>query len=362
MTKVPPKSKLSQRKRWMFRLGILICASLVGLVAAELFLRLFIEQETKRLAIYDPDLGWRGRPMGKGLYVERADGIRVRFRYNNLGYRDEDVLPKTPDQRRLMVVGDSFVENLEVPFEESYPALLEANCRRIDPNWDVVTIGSQGYSTAQELLAFRKYRDEVQPDLVLLFFYCGNDFDDNLRPDFAYLDEEQNLQLPENNESQWRVWAKQFQRFLYESSHVVFLLKNRLESWGVAKVTPAAKKKIDADEEYQLEITRKLILQFAFEVKGIGADFAVVVIPYRDDLAQGQSEKSDWVKVLCQQNEIACLDLAESLKVEDYFPTNVHFNPPGHARVAEALFQFVQSQLLHNERSSDGDPVHDGGD
>ena len=329
-------------------------ASILGLVFAEVFLRLFVEQETKRLAIYDPDLGWRGRPLGGGLYVEKADGIRVHFRYNNLGFRDEDVLPKADGQFRLMVVGDSFVENLEVLFEDRYPALLEAKCKQSDPSWDLVTIGSQGYSTAQELRAFRKYRDEVGPDLVLLFFYCGNDFEDNLRPDFAFLNEEQNLQIPENRESPWTVWAKQFQRSLYESSHVVFLLKNRLESWGVAKVEPAAKQKIDADGKYQLEITRQLILKFAAEVKDVNADFAVVVIPFRDDLANGLRERSNWLANLCRQNQIECLDLAQSLTAADYFPNNVHFNEGGHARVAEILFQFVQSEFAN--RASPDDP------
>lgn len=337
----------------MFRLAILLLASVAGFAVAEVCLRLFVEQETKRLAIYDPDLGWRGRPMGSGLYIEDADGIRTRFRYNNLGYRDEDVLPKTPDQRRLIIVGDSFVENLEVAFEESYPALLEVRCKQDDPRWDLVTLGSQGYSTAQELLAFRKYRDEVGADLVLLFFYCGNDFDDNLRPNFAYLDETRALQFPQNNESPWTVRAKQFQRFLYEASHVVFLLKNRFESWGVAKLEPTAKHRIDADEEYQLEITRQLILQFALEVKDAGSDFAVVVIPFREDLAKGVREKTDWVTDLCRQNQIACLNLAQSLTVADYFPSNVHFNANGHARVAEVLFRFVHSELLKRESSGD---------
>ncbi|MCA9247118.1 MAG: hypothetical protein KDA42_08390, partial [Planctomycetales bacterium] len=51
------------------RLALLAGAIVVACLLAEVLLRVFVEQETKRLAVYDVELGWRGRPNGTGIYV-----------------------------------------------------------------------------------------------------------------------------------------------------------------------------------------------------------------------------------------------------------------------------------------------------
>ncbi len=82
---------------------------------------MLVDQEGKRLAIYDETIGWRGRPHGSGVYVRKIDNIRVPFQYNNLGFRDEDVSPKPADGRRILMLGDSFIENLEVEYSKTLP-------------------------------------------------------------------------------------------------------------------------------------------------------------------------------------------------------------------------------------------------
>jgi len=338
-------------RRILFRLASIVLGCGFAFVVCEVLLRIFIEQEVKRLASYDPDLGWRGRPNGKGMYVRKADGIRVPFRYNNIGYRDDDVLAKEPQQHRVMLLGDSFIENLEVEFEKTFPALIEKKLRQTSADWDSVVIGSQGYSTAQELLAFRKFKDLVKPDVVVQFFYCGNDFEDNLRRSFAYLDDNRKLQITSQQDSWWKIQIRTTQRWFYETSHVVFLVENQLQSIAAVDLTPASKRAVDSDDEYKKEITSQLIQQLSQEVAQSGASFWVVIIPFRDDLKEGKSDRQRYILQECDKHGVNVLDLSGFLSAQQhYFETDIHFNTEGHKVVAQTICELLgRETAIKNE-------------
>ena len=330
-----------RRRRRLFPLMAIGCGFIAAVVIGEIGLRAFVEQEAKRLATYDETLGWRGRPNGRGVYVRKVDGIRVPFHYNNLGFRDEDVVVKPEHATRLLLLGDSFVESLEVEYEKTFPALLEQLFTMRDGQWDVAVVGSQGYSTSQELLAFREFHDVISPDITLLCFYCGNDFEDNLRRQFAYLDDDGRLQMPVNTSPRWKHRAKKFQRWLYESSHLVFLIKNSLQSALDVEIAPGSKDAVDAGEEYKRKITGQLICRLNEEALSVGSAFGVIVIPDRDRLVAGDDSRPTFITQSCIDNQIAHLDLSPLLAAEDFFETDIHFNSNGHRIVAEAIDEFV---------------------
>ena len=123
----PLPTTQTRRFRWLLSRLALVASSFVFMaIVGELALRCFVDLERKRSAIYDPELGWRGRPNTEGTYILKADGVRTPFRYNNLGYRDEDVLPKRDGQKRILLLGDSFLENLEVEYEHVFHEIIES--------------------------------------------------------------------------------------------------------------------------------------------------------------------------------------------------------------------------------------------
>jgi len=340
-----PHQQMSWRRKLIFRLVALAMATLVSITAGEVLLRIFVDPEVKRLASYDETIGWRGRPHGSGIYIRKIDDIRVPFRYNNLGFRDEDVGPKPADRHRIMMLGDSFIENLEVEYSKTFPFLLEKLVTARLPNWEVTVVGSQGYSTAQELLAFRRFHELVSPDVVLLCFYCGNDFEDNLRRKFAFLDNDGELRIPQNQEPKWTHLARSVQRWLYESSHVVYLLKNSLQSIANLNLAPESKSAAEADDQYKQQITAQLISRLAEEVGATGAEFGVVVIPFRDHLVAGNREPQSFVTAVCAESQISHLDLSPLLDRDDFFETDIHFNAEGHQVVAQAIHDFLATSL-----------------
>lgn len=110
-------------------------------------------------------------------FPERPDGV-VRFRTNNLGLRrDSDTAFVPPDGvRRILVLGDSHVDGV-VNNTENLCALLEAELEsRSGDSWEVLNAAVGGYSPYQGYLWHLTYGTGLAPELVLWFFYSGNDF------------------------------------------------------------------------------------------------------------------------------------------------------------------------------------------
>ena len=102
-----------------------------------------------------------------------------RFRTNNLGLRrDTDTMAtKSPDILRILVLGDSHTDGY-VNNDESFCALLESSLtRRFPPGRrvEVLNAGIAGYSPAQEFLWYKMRGALLEPDLVVVVFYVGND-------------------------------------------------------------------------------------------------------------------------------------------------------------------------------------------
>lgn len=132
----------------------------------------------------DPERGWVLIPGTTGLWTKEG---RAEIRINAEGFRGPDVpTKKPPGMFRIAVLGDSCVEALQVPEEQTFAKLLEAElaaCPALaaahQTKVESLNFGVSGYGTAQELLALRNQAAPFQPDLVLLAFYSGNDVRNN---------------------------------------------------------------------------------------------------------------------------------------------------------------------------------------
>src|SRR3954451_24733872 len=105
---------------------------------------------------------------------------------NSDGFRDvEHAVEKPPDVYRIAVIGDSYVEALQVNRDEMFTnhiAPAAANCDALaGKRIETLTFGVSGYGTAQELLMLREKVFKYSPDLVLLVFTTNNDVSDNFK-------------------------------------------------------------------------------------------------------------------------------------------------------------------------------------
>ena len=110
---------------------------------------------------------------------------------NSLGFHDRDysVERPTPATYRILVLGDSYVAAWEVPIAETFHKLLEARLAAEDPlrraSYQVIAFGQGRTAQETEIEWLRKYGALYHPDMVLLLFFCGNDFMENDATTFA---------------------------------------------------------------------------------------------------------------------------------------------------------------------------------
>lgn len=174
----------ARRRRWLLRLLSGLLGLLIGLGVAEIALR-WLDVGYPLLYQPDPYCGSRLRPGTRGVWIHEGRG---HVAINSLGFRGPEItLAKPPDTRRLVVLGDSFIEALQVDYGDSLCGQLAAGLTAADLGYsgpprqaiEVVNAGVSGYGTAQQLLLLEHYVLPLQPDVVLLAIYPENDIRNN---------------------------------------------------------------------------------------------------------------------------------------------------------------------------------------
>lgn len=108
--------------------------------------------------------------------------------YNGKGYRGPELPYEKPDDvYRILIIGDSFVEAIQVPYEQTFQAQLQARLSEHDTaerRYEVVAMGRTGWGTVHETVYYQVEGYKFDADLVILLFYI-NDVADNF-PRFFY--------------------------------------------------------------------------------------------------------------------------------------------------------------------------------
>ena len=291
---------------WKKRLLALAGGSIFALVFLEIALRL-AGVSFQDFYKADPVRGVAHRAGARGWF--RREG-RQYIVINRDGFRDRDhPRLKPPGTYRIAILGDSFTEALQVRLEDGFASVLErelASCPTLKSKViEVFNFGVSNYGTAQELLTLRERAWDVEPDLVLLAFYTGNDIRDNSKalkrdPELPYFTlEEGRLVLDDSFRTSPRQRAeKSVARVAFkaaiESSRILQVIR---QAWGVArlKASPASAGLADefggdpahrqlyrepTDPEWRAawDVTERLILTIRDEVADRGARFALVTL------------------------------------------------------------------------------------
>jgi hypothetical protein len=136
---------------------------------------------------YDECCGYTLRPGYEGWYRGEGEAYLI---ITPDGFRDRERLRKKPDNTvRIAVLGDSNVEALQIPLEDTFCQVMErelASCG--DKKIEVINFGVGGYGTTNELLLLKYRVWQYSPDIVVLCFTSGNDLLDNAARYQQYLD------------------------------------------------------------------------------------------------------------------------------------------------------------------------------
>jgi lysophospholipase L1-like esterase len=111
----------------------------------------------------------------------KSEEFLSRVAINSRGLREREIdYAKPAGTSRVLVLGDSFVEGVQVKPEETLTRALESTLRtNAGGPVEVINAGNGGWGTAQEFEFLRYEGLQYQPDVVVLVFYTGNDISDN---------------------------------------------------------------------------------------------------------------------------------------------------------------------------------------
>jgi hypothetical protein len=257
-------------------------------------------------------LGWIGAPNFEGTIEDPS--FHQELTFNSLGMHDtEHPLEKPPDVFRILLLGDSFVQAVQVNESETAHQVLEDYLNEQkqtgQPTIEVLSSGVINWGTNQHLVYYREQGHLFQPDLVLLAFYLGNDFSDNLpgnvvttggfncyAPYFAVCNGNLNPtplayapgigDLQDNCSPLWRTWVNSIGRLfqysrLYQQIEPLIMATYPRQQFGQS--LPSAfsalyflTSEIELEQAWQVTLTT--IAQLQQEVEADGTNFAVVLI------------------------------------------------------------------------------------
>lgn len=167
---------------WTFKLALLACGTLVGLLLAETVVRLahlapevvLVQEGRFRLSPnpligYEPvpDFDFEGKTDSFHDYVGTS---------NSLGFRDrEHTLVKEPGTSRILLLGDSVAAGQGVRLaKNAFPALVEQQLLEAGLPIELINFAVTGYNTQQEVWTLHDKGLDFDPDLVVVA-YCLND-------------------------------------------------------------------------------------------------------------------------------------------------------------------------------------------
>lgn len=375
------------RRRW-FPLAALLLAAAAGLVAVELASRV-LSLGSDLFYRPDPQVGHRLIPGAAGVFNSPADGGARRVQISSQGLRDQEyTLAKPAGTRRILILGDSYCEGLQVELAETFQAVLERHLAFVPdrPTVEVINGGVSGFGTDNELLFYRHVGRDFQSDLVVLCFFT-NDLEDNsasLQRRFGEVEREPYFTLDKNelvlHDFPYRQRLDGVDQFLKQNLRSYRVVRQR---WHTMQRSHAVQKAnqglpgqfsvhLDADDAEHTaawELLERLVLQVRDEVTADGANFAVQLCTcswqvhpehlawFYENYPALHDRVWDWPKPnrrlaeFCRAQDIACLDLLPAFVAhaqetgEELHFRGGHWNAAGHQLAARQLRQFLDAEF-----------------
>jgi len=375
------------------------------------------EQVSHQRLFVEPDsiLGWRNTPGATGRMT--SDEYSNELVYNAHGMRGPDRPYEKPEGvRRIVLVGDSFVDGYTQPVGERVGDVLEKILNDAEPTRrsEVISLGVGGYSTDQELLWLHSEGLRYHPDLVILLFYANDIWYNRLdrywrggKPLFALRGDSlvlTNVPIPPpapgtgGTDTGLNGWIRTHSKLYWLLARAI-QNNPRTFGWavrlGLTEPSPELvfdqgqgivipgefsvfRTPMPPEAEDAWRVTAALIARMRDETEAAGAAFLAMLVPIRsriytetDDI-RGNAGGSSGIDVdavtrrfleVCRNASLACLDPtadfvadADSLRATGqrlYYRYDWHWNVNGHALAARILAGAIP-EYLHAESRPPG--------
>jgi hypothetical protein len=351
-------------RRWAANVGVAIASAGLALLFTECALGI-IRPQDRSVWMYTRH-GLVVHPAGIEVYLPKF-GQWVRT--NEWGMRDRPhALAKPAGTFRILVLGDSFMEALQVAFDESLPSRLEASLAERGGPVEVINGSTSGWGTDDEVTYLERYGIQFEPDLVLVALTVHNDVSDNLVFEHHELRDGRIVPRPpvETAALDWalvrgRDWVAGQSHLYNVYRRLKAIRQGQAEADDLdAHVASLIRRESDERTNTGWEVTRKLLDRMRDVAHAGDAQTAVFVIPLAIQLADAPLERfladrgisADAIELDRPQRVVAewgartgvaVIDLLADFRAatqsgdELYIPLDGHWNRDGHALAAEVV-------------------------
>lgn len=357
----------------------------IGLAACEAYLKSIPHTTIK---YYDNDIyGHALVPNQSAMFVAPSKEYKSEVSVNSHGWPDvEHTYEKPNGVIRELIIGDSFVENFQLPYESRFFRQLQ---NKLGEKNEVLATGRGNTGTGPQYLILKNYGLKYDPNIVIHMFFEGNDVKNNSQklqndPYLPYftIDENGNLKQLEHTKKSARKMAR-LKDFLLNFRTIKLALSIRQNI-----IENKQKHSLDYPTDYHVydknylpefeeawKITKKIILETKAEVEKKGAKYVLVAIPASEqidikkqneiyktysniDPNEIDFEKPDKIMTeFCQENSIEChimspyfkKYLTDNSNKELYFFKDGHWNTEGTNLVTDFLYEKVLTPLLNKK-------------
>ena len=139
-----------------------------------------LDPKSNPLIAFHPTAGYTLKPH-VAMDLENPSGDRVVIDINSLGLRDREITSKRTREFRIVGLGDTFTAAIPVGAGNTYLKQLEKRIESASSSGDayhVINAGIPGYNLEQEFHLLEELGKTLEPDLLLLGLYVGDDVRD----------------------------------------------------------------------------------------------------------------------------------------------------------------------------------------
>lgn len=301
---------------------------------------------------------------------------------NSIGFRDtEHSFEKPAGVYRVLFLGDSFTEALQVPFEDIFWRQLQKKADAAHMKLEVIGMGVSSWGTGQELLAYECYGRQFHPDLVVLAFNADDLLDNYFRVDPftpTFSDMGDTLTLDETYKT--NITRRLVERktlypgllyFIKDNSMLARSLLLKLENARAgAALGRAAGNESPATPMYAesysppwvaaWKLTGDILSKLTHEVRGDNAKLVLVYFPPLAQLEPSQTILGAGYDLTKPNAQFTALGTRLGVPVIDLYPViaasstipihwnhDPHLTSYGHTLVANVLFDTLQLPRAH---------------
>jgi len=318
---------------------------LLAFAVAEMGVRLLAPQSIRpTFQMHDPRVKYRLRPNASWSIRGMTGEYRAEVRTNSLGWRS----PELDQRSKIMVIGDSFTFGFGVGQEEHWPAVLEDRLIAAGRDYQVVNLATEGRSPDQYWADYHFDKARIDPALVIIGFFEGNDYIDG--SPIIEQDGDRLGFVPAENTGGYRYLRAVLQGpaydWLAQHSQAAVLAKNALYQLlgdpgrrlpHHAAVADQAGRRLRHPEPAALDFTARIMEGLVREVRADGVPVTVVAIPPPEEFYPATTELLEQLAGAGAQVEDLRPFFAEDPERFYFQRDDRHWNAAGHRHAAELI-------------------------